>query len=128
MANADQMPAHVERERAVASAKLPPDTRLLEVDGIWGWLYSFRDELGDRYTMFAYHDGSQYQVKVVEPEVEGRFSPHSGHLFGDGRICLSATLTGLATLELAYAKSVLWANGFSIFLRTGKFPFSRNNL
>jgi hypothetical protein len=34
---------------------------------------------------------------------------------------------GLDDLQQAYAKSVLWANGFSIFQQTGQFPFSINN-
>jgi hypothetical protein len=118
------LPPHVIGEQMIVAQKLPRGTRLLGVDDIYGWLYPIVNELGDRYTMFVYHDGSGYSVEVVEPEVEGRYSPHHGHLFSDGRICFGTTGSTLPSLELAYAKSVLWANGFSIFRRTGTFPFS----
>jgi hypothetical protein len=123
-----QLPPRVARERELVAQKLPPNTRLLCVDGVYGWLYVIVDALGQPYTLFAYHDGSGYQVKVVEPEVEGRYSPHNGHLFADGRLCLTPSGQGLPALDLAYAKSVLWAHGFSVFVRTGTFPFSLNNL
>ncbi len=111
------------RDREAAARKLPANTRFLVVDGVPGWLYTITDEFGRSYTMFLYFDGSLYQVKVVWPEVEGRYDPHRGHLFRDGRICLGPN-GGLPTLEQAYAKSVLWANGFTVFERTGIFPFS----
>lgn len=116
-----------ESERRVVNEKFPRNTRYLEVDGIGGWYYKFSDEFGNPYEMFAYHDGSVYQVKVVYPEVEGKYSPHNGHLYGSGRICFGNT-DGMPNLEDAYAKSVLWASGFTVFLQTGLFPFSLNNL
>ncbi|HOI11762.1 MAG TPA: hypothetical protein PK313_14885, partial [Myxococcota bacterium] len=68
------------------------------------------------------------QVKVVFPEVEGKYNPHHGHLFHDGLICWGEPMrVGLPRMDHAYAKSVLWANGFSVFLRTAHFPFSANN-
>jgi hypothetical protein len=61
---------------------------------------------------------------VVSPEVEGRFDPHACHLFADGRICLGHTADGgMPTLEAAYARSVVWCNGFSVYLKTARFPF-----
>jgi hypothetical protein len=116
------------REQETVAAKLPQNTRYCVVDNVPGWLYRITSELGDEYTLYLFHDGSGYQVKVVFPEVEGRYNPHDGHLFADGRICWGAPVgVGLKTLEQAYAKSVLWASGFSVFLRTGRFPFSTNN-
>ena len=106
--------------------KFPAGTRELKVGGVRGWLYNLVSELGDRYTLFAYHDGQQYQVKVVAPEVEGRYGMHDAHLYPDGRICFGPTV-GLPSLELAYAKSALWATGFSYVLRGNVFPFSKNN-
>ncbi len=99
----------------------------MEIDDVEGWLYDIVDECGEEYTLFVYHDGSMYQVKVVYPEVEGQYDPHHGHLYPDGTICLSDE-GGVSKLEYAYAKSVLWANGFTIFLQTEEFPFSLNNL
>ena len=115
------------QEQLVAAEKLPSNTEYLEVEGTGGWLYSVTNEFSERYEFFLYHDGSLYQVKVVYPEVEGKYSPHNGHLFGDGRICFGAE-GGLRNMEHAYAKSILWATGFSVFLKTGQFPFSTNNL
>jgi hypothetical protein len=119
--------ARLTRDKETVAKKFPHNTRTAELNGTVGWYYDIRSETGDSYTLFAYHDGSLYQVAVVSPNVEGKYSPHNGHLFSNGHICFGSS-DGMPTLEQAYAKSVLWANGFSIFLRTGQFPFSRNNL
>lgn len=113
-------------DRQIINQKFPANTQELRQNGVTGWLYQITSELGDHYTLFAYNDGSQYQVLVVFPEVAGNYDVHDAHLFSDGRICLQDG-GGMPTLESAYAKSVLWATGFSIFVRTGQFPFSVNN-
>ncbi|MBE9145433.1 hypothetical protein [Planktothrix mougeotii] len=113
-------------DRQTVSQKLPNNTRELYHNGVTGWLYEITSQLGDDFTFFAYNDGSQYQVLVVFPEVAGLYGVHDAHLFNDGSICLQDG-GGMPTLESAYAKSVLWASGFSIFARTGQFPFSINN-
>ena len=42
----------------------------------------------------------------------------------DGRLCLSDEAgSGMDTLEAAYARSAVWCTGFSVFLRSGQFPF-----
>ncbi len=116
--------ARVLRDKAQVEGKLPASTRYLEVDGVRGWLYAVSTELGDAFRLFVYFDGAGYQVKVVEPQVERRFDPHVSHLHADGRICLSEEPgRGMASLEAAYARSVLWCNGFSVFLRDAHFPF-----
>ncbi len=114
--------ANLTLDRRVVAQKLPSDAREMTVSGVTGWLYDITSEMGDRYTMFIFHDGSLYQVMVLFPEVAGHYSPTEGHLFSNGCICLNAE-HGYSTLEQAYAKSVLWATGFSIYLRTGQFPF-----
>jgi len=89
-----------------------------------GWLYPLSSELGDRFELFLYFDGNAYQVKVVSPTIEGEIDAHACHLFGDGRICFGqADAGGMPTLTEAYAKSVLWVNGYSAYLRTSSFPF-----
>lgn len=111
-------------DRAQVDAKLPASTRHLKVDGVRGWLYPVSSELGDPFQLFLYFDGAGYQVKVVAPEVEGRFDPHACHLLPDGRICLSDEAgRGMPSIEAAYARSVVWCNGFSVFLRDEQFPF-----
>ena len=115
--------ARAGRERQIVAEKFPPNTAAYEVDGVKGWYYTINDEFGNRYEMFAFHDGSMYQVQVVFPEVEDKYSPHFGHLFSDGCICFGEE-GGLPNLEHVYANSVVWANGFTVFQQTGVFPFS----
>ncbi len=112
------------RDQAVVEGSLPAATRYLVVDGVRGWLYPIRTELGDGFQLFVYFDGGAYQVKVVEPEVERHHDPHACHLLPDGRICLGELAGGgMPTLVEAYARSVVWCNGFSVFIRTSRFPF-----
>lgn len=59
-------------------------------------------------------------MKVVSPEVEGSVDANEAHLFGDGRICFGRQ-GGLSSLKYAYAKSVTWGNGFTVYSRTGTF-------
>lgn len=112
------------QDRALAEGKLPGSTRYVKVDGVPGWLYSVSTDPGDRFRLFLYFDGAGYQVRVVEPQVEGRFDPHACHVLPDGRLCLSEEAgRGMDSLEAAYARSVVWCSGFSVFLRSGQFPF-----
>jgi hypothetical protein len=111
------------RDRAAVELALPAATREVNVGGTRGFLYPVTSEAGDPYKLFLWFDGSGYQVKVVSPEVEG-CDPHVCHLFPGGRICLGPGAGGgMDALDAAYAKSVLWVNGFSAWRRTGSFPF-----
>lgn len=113
--------ANVTIDRQVVAQKLP-NAQEMHINGVTGWVYEITSEVGDSYTMFIFNDGSLYQVMVLFPEVAGHYSPSEGHLFPNGCICLNEE-HGYPTLEKAYAKSVLWATGFSIYVRTGQFPF-----
>lgn len=120
-------------DRTIARRKMPTNTvEITTAEGVTGFLYSVASELRDTYKMFAYFDGAFYQVKVLEPALEERWhSPHTGHLWKDGRICFGQAFgSGMPTLEDAFAKSCLWANGMSVALRdpNNKFPFSINNI
>jgi hypothetical protein len=120
-----------EVEATTVRQKLPNNTARLTVDGVDGWAYSFLTEFQDRFELFAYFDGVDYQVMLIAPELEGRVNPHDAHLFTGGRLCLSsnpASQSGQPTLEEAYSKSVLWANGMSLYLQGHTFPWSINNL
>lgn len=114
-------------DRQIVAQYLPSNTQEIQFNGVTGWSYQIESELGEKYRMFAYNDGELYQVIVLFPEVAGQYNQHNAHLYNDGRICFGLE-GGLPTLQQAFAKSVLWANGFSIFLKTGQFPFSINNL
>lgn len=120
----------LQSERTIARDYMPKNTREITTkEGVIGFVYSFETELADNFTLFAYFDGANYQVQVLEPELETRFkSPHTGHLFATGRICFGNNYgSGMPNLREAFAKSVLWANGMSIAMRTDHFPFSNNN-
>jgi len=105
---------------------MPEGTQLAESNGREGWLYSFTNEFGEPFTMFAYFDAGYYQVLVLEPELEEYWlSPHTGHIYSDGLICFGNDYnSGRPTLETAYAKSVLWANGISVALQGYDFPWN----
>ena len=112
------------RDQAIVEGQLPSATRYLAVGGVRGWLYPIDTTPGDRFLLFAWFDGRAYQVKVVDPAVERDADPHACHLFGDGRICLGEDPTGgMPSLAEAYARSAMWCNGYSVYLRTRKFPF-----
>src|SRR5512141_2544554 len=112
------------RDQATVEVNLPAATRHLVVDGIRGWLYPITSEAGEEFLLFTWFDGGAYQVKVVEPAVELRPDPHACHLFPGARICLGAHPSGgMPTLAEAYSKSVVWCNGYGVYLRTGRFPF-----
>jgi hypothetical protein len=116
--------ARILKDQASAELNLPAATRYVQVDGVRGWLYPLTSELGDAFELFAWFDGGAYQVKVVQPALEGREDAHACHLFSDGRICFGQTDGGgMPTLEAAYAKSVLWVNGYSVYARTANFPY-----
>jgi hypothetical protein len=111
------------RDRAFAASGMPAATREVTVEGLRGWLYPVTSERGERFELFAWFDGSAYQVRVVSPDVWGRADLHACHLFRDARICLGAREGGgMSTLQGAYARSVVWANGFSEYRRSGRFP------
>ncbi|KKJ01265.1 hypothetical protein [Prochlorothrix hollandica] len=118
--------ASLSGDRQIVASRFPRNTTEQVIGGVRGWLYNITSALGDLYTLFAYNDGSQYQVLVVFPEVAGRVGAHDAHLFSNGCICFGSG-GGLPTLEQAYAKSVLWTAGFSAYVRTGNFQFSNNN-
>ena len=126
----DTFETRLSADRRTINAKLPANTKEFKTaEGVTGWVYSFSCELGTRYKMFLYFDGSNYQVKVIEPRVENYWhDPHTGHLMGNGNICLMALtmMQMVAPIEAAYAKSVLWATGMSIAIKTGTFPWNHN--
>lgn len=118
----------LERDQSTARTKLPTNTRYFDEPGAEGWMYSFVTELGDTFELFASFNGRDYEVFLVSPEIETKYNAHSAHLFRDGRLCLSTNSGTQPSLEEAYSKSVLWANGMSFHMRGEIFPWSINNL
>jgi hypothetical protein len=112
------------RDRASAEGCLPGSARRVSAQGTSGWLYPIVTEHGDPFQLFLWFDGAAYQVKVVSPEIDRPIDPEACHVLPGARLCLGADHEGgMPTLEGAYARSVLWANGFSAWRRTGCFPF-----
>jgi len=114
------------RDQVTASTKMPANTRALHIGNIFGYSYSITCTYRNPYTFFAYFDGTAYQVSLVSPNLEGQYGEHTAHLYNDGRLCLGEG-GGMPTLESAYAKSVIWATGFSVVRAGGTFPFSNNH-
>jgi hypothetical protein len=86
-----------EAERRIVETKMPTNTRMVvSREGVRGWLYSFQTEYLDTYIMFAYFDGSAYQVVIIKPQVEQRFcNSHTGHIYPDNRIDLGGAESAL---------------------------------
>lgn len=117
------------QDQRFASGHLPPNTRFIESPTARGWCYRIQTKLGNYYTLFAYFDGRHYQVSLIEPRLEGSIGVHNGHLYSDGRLCLSDDFdSGQPSLETAYSKSVIWANGVDVVRLGWNFPYSVNNL
>jgi hypothetical protein len=116
--------ARANRDSLAAAGCLPAGARHVTVQGTSGWVYAVVTEQGDAYRLFLWYDGAVYQVKVISPEIDRGENPEACHVFPGARLCLGAEDDGgMPTLESAYARSVLWANGFSAWRRTGQFPF-----
>ncbi|MET9697126.1 hypothetical protein ABZY31_09385 [Streptomyces sp. NPDC006529] len=120
--------ARLERERRVVEAKLPANTYYEDAPGAEGWVYEITTMFEHRYVMCARFDGVEYQVRLIEPELESLPShdQHGFHLYHSGLICLSERSgSGQPTLQEAYARSATWALGVD-FVRMGRpFPFNR---
>lgn len=120
----------LDHERETVEEKFPEGTELLISDeGTPGWLYEITCELGTTYTFWTYRDDvdGYYKTKIINPSIEDWTDSHGGHVYVRyGRLCLDTRYNnGAPTLEKAYARTVLWATGFSIVKRTGnEFPFS----
>jgi hypothetical protein len=112
------------RDRLEAEGCLPAAARRVSVQGTSGFLYPVGNEQGDRFVLFLWFDGAAYQVKVVEPALGKVADPHACHLYPDARLCLGGDDGGgMPSLAGAFARSVLWVNGFGAYQRTGRFPF-----
>ena len=120
------MYALLEQDRRFARTGMPRAIEVASGDRI-GFKYEIECEFKQKYVFWAYFAGSRYRVLVLSPPVERGELGHESHVLPDGSLCLEPTVQGCRTLSAAYTKSVLWANGYSIYKQTGQFPFSANN-
>lgn len=116
----------IELDRAFARSSMPR-AREVTVNNTTGFAYEFTCEYGTHYVLFAWFDGLRYKVKLVSPEYERGETGHATHLYHDGTLCLDPSGLGLPTLADAYAKSVVWATGHTIYRETGKFQLNVSN-
>jgi hypothetical protein len=121
--------ARFEDEERTVADKFPTDAELVVVEGIRGWLYHITCEMGTQYQFWTYYDDidGYYKTKVLEPHIEEYWRDiHRGHIFvRTNTLCLDTRYDGGApALEKAFARTVLWATGFSVAVKTGNFPFS----
>lgn len=122
--------SRLERDRQTALSKMPSNTQELRSgeygpDGV-GWIYAITNTFGTTFQFFVNFTGMAYEVWLVSPEIEAKFkNPHDGHIFNNGKICLQqANGGGMSTLETAFAKSAVWAEGIAVVLNGGKFPWN----
>lgn len=120
----------LDRDRQTALSKMPANTQELRSseygpDGV-GWIYAITNTFGTTFQFFVNFTGMAYEVWLVSPEIEAKFkNPHDGHIFSNGKICLQqANAGGMPTLETAFAKSAVWAEGIAVVLNGGKFPWN----
>jgi hypothetical protein len=103
----------------------PKNAEQLTFSGFAGWVYAFENDLTDHYRMWAYFDprSTLYKVKMVDPPVEENVDPHVSHYFRNGDLCLTKDI-GTRTLQDAYARSVAFSIGWSVWKRYKSFPFN----
>ncbi|MBL8929312.1 MAG: hypothetical protein JNL54_04235 [Kineosporiaceae bacterium] len=115
------------RELAIVQTKLPANTVHASDGDVDGWAYSITNEFGDTYTLFLWFDASNgtYKVSLVEPRLGGQVGVEDCHLYEDGTLCLKREGgPGYASMENAYARSVIWTRGASCYRRGYGFQFN----
>lgn len=119
------MSAQYKEDLRTVMQYFPKDTKPLTCDGINGFIYKVRDEFaGQEYTFFLYRDANGYcEVVCVNPLVRNDLV-HEAHVFKGGRLCLSSERDGgLRDIQETFAQSVVWATGYSIWLKTNQWPW-----
>lgn len=111
---------------ARTAAKMP--TSIKVSDGTYeGYHYKLTNAFHDTYELFIYYHSSYrvYRVALISPRLGGEVNAHGCHLWPDGTICLTRKNgSGYPSMEEAYAKSVLWTLGASLFQRGYGFQFN----
>lgn len=137
------MTTRLETEAQIARTYLPGNTRKDEMDGRIVWVFKKSTEVGMVFTIAIYFDPDEpgYVAQCLHPVIEDRFkTPHIGHIFSDGVICLGKTsingktsMRATGSMLTAYSKSCLWAEGIALMIESERvdepteFPFSENN-
>jgi hypothetical protein len=115
------------RNREFLRDSMPADTEEVEVDGTTGYVFQFKCREGDPYEVLLKYEASLYYAYLFHPELPEDINRFKTHVRSDGAICLDRWTVGARTLAQGYVMSVLWCNAYSIYLRTGTFPFTLTN-
>ena len=119
--------SRIERDRSTASRKLPRNTKEVRSSDYGpdhtAWLYKITSSFGTNFTLFANFDGSSYQVRVIEPEIEEEIrNVHAGHIYRDGRICFDRGQTAGCRHLRALMQSLFFGQrAFALFVRVARF-------
>lgn len=128
-----------EQERIDVAQYMPTNTRHVVADGKDVWIFKKQTEVQIEFEIAIYYDSDEekkgYCAQLVSPEVEESWkSPHLGHLFSDGVICMGwESQRTRKTLKESFAKACLWAEGMGIMIFSQlngtpcEFPFSKDN-
>lgn len=95
-------------------------------DGNVVW-YEWTMQGGRNYHLAYWYDGTDYKAAVMEGDnPEDRGNAAKCHLFNDRNICLKGNNDRPYTIVTeARARAILWALGYSEYLKTGVFPWER---
>lgn len=93
-------------------------------DGIvW---YERTTQGGRSYHLAYWHENGDYKAAVMEGDKPtDRGQPQKCHLYDDRTICLKgASEPPYTRIAEARARAILWALGYSEYLKTGEFPWN----
>lgn len=119
-------------QRAVVRDRLPQTSVEVVSDGWIGWSYWITDRFGNRYAFWTAFDldGGLWATYLLHPDPAEIIAPgcappsaHDIHLYPDRQLCLTSDI-GCRSLEVAYARSVLWATGVSCYRAGASFQFN----
>ena len=124
-------------DRTTVANRLPRGTTHSVIQGRDVYVFKKNTEVGIQFEIAVYFDADEggYCAQLYSPAVEESWkNAHVGHLFEDGVICMGfSSMRTRPTLEDAYGRACLWAEGMAIMMRSyeagtpSEFPFSINN-
>lgn len=94
-------------------------------DGIvW---YEWTTQGGRRFYLAYWYESGDYKDAVMEGDnPEDRGQPAKCHLFDNREICLKgSTDPPYKRVAEARSRAILWALGYSEYLKTGEFPWNK---
>jgi hypothetical protein len=116
-----------EKRDLAEMAREAPNAEPKDVEGTIIW-YEWTTQGGRKYHLAYWYGDNDYEAAVMEGDnPEDRGNAHGCHLFDDRRICLKDSNSSeppYTRVAEARARAILWALGYSEYLRTGVFPWN----